>query len=214
MENASKALIMAGGILIALVIIGTLVVSYKSLSQVKQEEMTAAEIEQVAEFNKSLESYNRDSLYGNDVISVINKVENYNKTESNEKGYVKIEMRVSISNEVVGTDHFKAKTYSYTQIRDNYLNLSNKIDNLLSKKYNGRDVSYYQGLTSEQLDSEIQEMKDRGISINEGQLREDVNEYELYSTVLKEFKKKIFDCTDVQYDKKTGRINLLYFKEK
>ena len=42
MENASKALIMAGSVLIALIVIGVLVLAYNNLSSLKQAEEDAS----------------------------------------------------------------------------------------------------------------------------------------------------------------------------
>ena len=52
MENASKALIMAGGVLIALLVIGLLVFFYNNLSGLQSIEQSNDDVEAITEFNK------------------------------------------------------------------------------------------------------------------------------------------------------------------
>ena len=89
MENASKALIMAGGVLIALLIIGILVVFFNNLSDWQKISQTSEEVEQITEFNKQYDVYERN-VYGSELLSIANKIDDYNKRESNNKGYSKI----------------------------------------------------------------------------------------------------------------------------
>ncbi len=73
MENATKALVMAGGILIAIMILAALLYAstYWKIMPEKQDETTAAK--QLSEFNQQYESYDRDALYGTDLVTVLNK---------------------------------------------------------------------------------------------------------------------------------------------
>ena len=52
MENASKALIMAGGVLISLMVIGLLVLFYNNLSGMQKIKTDSETEQQAAEFNK------------------------------------------------------------------------------------------------------------------------------------------------------------------
>ena len=96
MENASKALIMAGEILIGILIIGLLVYGYINISSFNKEKEGTIKTEQLATFNKEYESYNRKLIRGVDVISVINKAIDNNKKYDNEKEY-----NISISFELI-----------------------------------------------------------------------------------------------------------------
>lgn len=73
MENASKALVMAGGVLIAIMVIATLLYAFNTFSILPESEDQSEAVKQLAEFNQQYESYNRDALYGTDLISVLNK---------------------------------------------------------------------------------------------------------------------------------------------
>ena len=77
--NMAQALKLAGGILIALVLISglTIMIGKLSPSQNTLEDIKA--FEQTQAFNKEFEVYDKDIMYGLDVISAINKAASYNK---------------------------------------------------------------------------------------------------------------------------------------
>lgn len=80
MENASKALIIAGGILVGLIIIGLLVIVLTNVGAFNKGAEEIKQSEQIAAFNKQFESYNKQILRGAEVATVINKIRNNNKT--------------------------------------------------------------------------------------------------------------------------------------
>ncbi len=95
MENASKALLIAGGVLMALLIIGTLVYSYRSVGEYFAESENIKLTEQLSAFNNQYESYHRNLLRGTEVISVINKAIDNNNRYSDEPNYnVQIEFEM------------------------------------------------------------------------------------------------------------------------
>ena len=73
MENASKALLMAGGVLIAIIIISLLVRTYGNIGRFQRQQLSAEEAEQLEEFNKEYTKYQGQYVYGTEVITVINK---------------------------------------------------------------------------------------------------------------------------------------------
>lgn len=83
MENASKALLIAGGVLIALLIIGALILMFSNLTAYQQSNSRNVESDQIAEFNKQYETYNRNDVRGSDIYSLVNKVVSYNRTKTN-----------------------------------------------------------------------------------------------------------------------------------
>lgn len=92
MENASKALIMAGSMLIALMILGALLLMFSNLSSYQEVHTQSTREDQVIEFNNQFETYNRTDVRGNDLLSLVNRAINYNRTnsykgtENNDKG--------------------------------------------------------------------------------------------------------------------------------
>ena len=73
MENASRALIMAGSVLLALLIIGLLVFMFNSISGLKQQEANSEQVLKLAEYNKRILTYNRE-LYGPELVSLANLI--------------------------------------------------------------------------------------------------------------------------------------------
>lgn len=82
MENASKALIMAGSVLIAIVIIGALVLMFNNLNNYQQVNTQGDRDAQVIEFNNQYETYNRKNVRGSDLYSLLNRVVDYNRRKS------------------------------------------------------------------------------------------------------------------------------------
>ena len=140
MENASQALLIAGGIFLVIVIITLGVYIFGSLHNFSdmQDQQTAQQ--QIASFNKSFEAYNRSVMYGTDLISVMNKANDHNRAHKES-----IEVKFKIEGTVYTIDDYE-----------------NEIKN---------------------------------------------------SSVLDNFKMKIFKCTYVGYSNETGRVNLMEFEE-
>ena len=51
----------------------------------------------MAQYDKEIESFNRQGLYGSEILSLANLVEDYNKRQSDLKGYKPITLKVSIT---------------------------------------------------------------------------------------------------------------------
>ena len=82
MENASKALLIAGGVLIALIILTSFIVMYGRIANLQEEQEEQIKLEQIAEFNAKYEAYNKRIMYGADVITLMNKVQDNNAKSS------------------------------------------------------------------------------------------------------------------------------------
>ena len=80
MENATKALLIAAGVLIAIMVISALVLMFDRISKVSQTEQDTLVAQQLTEFNREYEAFNRRDLWGEQIISVMNKMlDNNNK---------------------------------------------------------------------------------------------------------------------------------------
>lgn len=82
MENASKALIIAGSVLIALMIIGALLLMFNNLSTYQESNIESTRDSQVVEFNNQYSTYNRTNVRGSDLYSLLNKAVDYNERKS------------------------------------------------------------------------------------------------------------------------------------
>ena len=82
MENASKALVMAGGILIASLVVGALMLMVNQVSYYQKSESTSEKAQQQADFNKEYVQFTYNDLKGYELISLVNKVIDYNRKEA------------------------------------------------------------------------------------------------------------------------------------
>lgn len=87
MENSAKAIIIAGGMFILIMVITLLVVFGRSLSSYMQGQHDKEIVKQVTEFNNKFANYQGTELRGNELISVLNRVIDYNALEAGEYGY-------------------------------------------------------------------------------------------------------------------------------
>lgn len=119
MENASKALLMAGGILIALLIIGMLLLMITNIGDYQRTKDSGAKATQIAKFNRDFERYTDDNgIKGTDIVSLINKIADYNSKQTNNTGkssgstnYVDYTVRMLIT--IRGLEEFNEK-YAYS----------------------------------------------------------------------------------------------------
>lgn len=173
MENASKALIIAGEILIALIIITAIVMGYRSIKGLQTQKSTIEQQEQLSVFNKEYESYNRKLLRGVDVISVMNRAIDNNAKHENEE-YYRINVEFTMKEALT--------YYKYTY------------------KENGKDK------TDIRTKSGIFKV---GQKYNLNNFSEITGDNEAFT----DFKRRIFDCTKMEYGE-SGRVNYILFEER
>ncbi len=108
MENASKALLIAGGVLIAIIIISMFIMMYNRMASIQKAQEEQTKMEQLAAFNAEYEAYNKKVMYGTDVITVINKaIENNNRYSGNEDYIIIVKLdgnEMTSSSSLIGTD--------------------------------------------------------------------------------------------------------------
>ena len=106
MENATKALSIAGAILITIIIIALGVQVYNGIKELPMSEEERLEAEEIEKFNSKFNIYNNKSLYKAEFKSVINKIIDNNKT------YPEYQIKININ----GTD--KADSEAQIWIND------------------------------------------------------------------------------------------------
>lgn len=208
MENASKALMFAGTILITLMVISAVVFMYRDLTSVKRQESENQKVEEIAEFNKSFESYEKD-LKGAQIFSLANKITDYNNKYAGNDGYEAITLTVNVGS--------KENNDGY------YTNLQSEIDSLIKDKYissnylealheakeneNNRDQK-----TSEKAEETKKELnKKLGNKYNKAY--KDVNEdWNKYNNEYKAIKNKKFESNGVTYYS-NGRIRSMTYTQ-
>ena len=142
MENASKALLMAGGILLVMLIIALLIFSWSRFSDFYNRNDELAEIEDISKFNLQFTNYENRDVYGYELISLANKVADYNMRYSdvadakNDEKYNKITMKIDLVSDVYreklckdnsGNLLFKSKVYTVEGIT-NIINMAQNIE--------------------------------------------------------------------------------------
>ena len=213
MENASKALIMAGGMLIALLIIGALVLVFNQIGDYEKAQTSSKKSSQVADFNKELSKYSGDNVKGYDMITLINKAIDFNSKdgstgEANSVDYDK-KITIELTNMKAFTNKygvsgtmtlFKKSEYKNSELIDvikqfnsiqNKYNLTVKQISTLSANYDS--IAFTEKDKQNNPDKKtIKELIGRDLSISQNE----INQYREYS----EFKNSTFKNTDMQYD--------------
>lgn len=79
MDNVSYALKIAGATLIAVLVIALIVIVFQSLSSYQQSQEDAVTRENMGQFNRTFEVYDKSLMYGTDVLSCLNQAESNNQ---------------------------------------------------------------------------------------------------------------------------------------
>lgn len=148
MENATRALTMAGGILIALMILGALFLMFNNLSSYQNQNDTSTKSTQIAEFNNQFEPYNKKDLTLMELHSVYNKVESNNNKNKEYTINMRYEFNDNHEDKNLKTK-FESGNFSAIQEAEKMNSKFNCID----IQYNGVDgrISYieFKDITSE-----------------------------------------------------------------
>lgn len=217
MENASKALIMAGSVLISILIIGALVLTFSQLSQIKQNETNAEDIKKLTEYNKQIEAFNKQ-LYGSEILSLANLIEDYNKRQSDVTGYQPISLNV-YSKKIIGASYIKQTYTSYQNLLNDFNQLEKKVNTTKNKQIYGEKVERLSEMTTEELKTLLAK---RGktqaqIALIIGNSGSDLNiaiaAYQNAKSEMTEFKNKKFLNYKYEYDNSNGRITNITFRE-
>lgn len=101
MENASKALLMAGGVLIGLLVIGALVLMVNQLGSYQKQNVGTEQEKQIAQFNQEFTRFTEQRIDGTDIISLVNKVIDYN-TRSGGVNSLNYDIKITLTINIKG----------------------------------------------------------------------------------------------------------------
>ena len=90
MENALKALVIAGGVLLGVLTITIVIYTFSSASTVSNAQKHQEEMKRLNAWNAEWEAYNRTLLYGSQVLTVCNKAEQNNLEAQNNQYNVQV----------------------------------------------------------------------------------------------------------------------------
>lgn len=222
MENASKALIIAGGILLAMMILALMVYVGTSMTDMAESEDRRTLAEQTEEFNKSYLSYNKSRMYGTDVITVVNKAIEHNKniaTSTDDPYYINVIVKTTEDFKTTGividsSYSSDDKRYEQDMTQEEINQKTEKSSTTFTMNANSSD-GYSLGHWNS---DETELMMNKGIveffeqsKVDEIK-KEGRKTYYIYSA-LTNFKRAIFKCEKVEYNKSTGRIDEMVFTQ-
>lgn len=225
MENATKALVMAGSILISIIIVAILLYAFNVIKQYPEEQEEQAEIEQLSKFNTEYESYNKEKMYGTDIITVLNKANNNNMLYADNEGVYDIDIEIKLLTDIT------ASALIYSPSLDQDGNLDGKIG--FKQTEDEKELPKY---AKKQFDGKLGLMLEKGsftllenvltiknllalsdeIVIYPDEKKDGLDPEWNYTKIdggFKQFKRKLFKCTGVEYSSITGRVNKMYFEE-
>lgn len=207
MENATKALLMAGGILIALMLLVLVVYSVREWGDVQEAQFKEENAQVVAEFNKSYLSYEK-KVYGSELLGLVNKMLDYNVSKDvTVNDYTPMDMKVHING--TADDLFtNNKEYDLEDISER---ITEALDATLDNPaYSNLDSSYWERLAKSSSDWNSFDNLCTALqidpSINRNNLQIAAQEYYKYV----QFKRLKFECTGTTFSD-SGRVASMTF---
>ena len=156
MENASKALIMAGGMLLAILIISLLIYAWSLFSKYQSSQDELSNIEDTAKFNEQFTNYDRNDVQGYEILSLVNKVIDYNYRKSSAAGaknddkypyitiIINLDTQDKIKNNLTkdGTIRlFNSTKYTQSNTTNTFGEIISNMDKIATEQYGGTDYA-------------------------------------------------------------------------
>lgn len=222
MENASRALVIAGGVLLSLIIIGVVMFAYRGITSLQKEKDISLSNEQVSKINEQIEKYTKKSvIYGSEVLSICNAIEDYSRKYPE---YPKITAIIKIKAdgkndvELFFKDEYNDEQYNSTQ------RLKGDYDSAIETRDDKGKISMSNGKTIEELynflktDSQKLDSYYDLYGLNDGEYNVEeilqfLEEYEKYKNCINTFREKRFKAS-VVYSNTTGIIKKIEIQPK
>lgn len=201
MENASRALVISGAVLVAVIIMGFLIYMFHNATEMKNQEINEERQRQIMLFNKEYESYNKKLMRGTDVITVMNMANNYNSKNA-------WDMNKNFGNGGWNSElKIDASVILKSQIVVAKESIKDKISDSVRRIYKDAHINLPEvaNITDITMDTRNQGYKSDDVAYIFVTLDED--------NALKEFKRKFFRCSKLDYSKITGLVNKIEFIE-
>lgn len=233
MDNASKALIMAGGMLLAMLLVALLIYAWSLFSEYQTSQDDLANIENTAKFNEQFTQYDRDDVLGYEILSLVNRVVDYNYRKSNDinaqndEKYTPITIDVYIPDTSVFTEgNVQSQLFKKNQYKQsNTVNQFNPIiqeTTTIESSYGGADSAtrlakaistiYSSTTTEENAIKKFNSLSTKTKVKTMAELNYEKDKlYKYYEYV--QFKRTVFksDSTKIQYDSVSGRVSYMRF---
>ncbi len=215
MENAAKGLLMAGGMLLAVIVISLFIYGYTNVTHLAEADKNKGLLEEIQEYNQQYLAYNKSAMYGTDVISILNLAISNNKL-NNVQNDPDDQLHVDVSFKLE-FDSIETTIYEYTLNNQSKYDVR-KLPTSQNGKYGASNFEFTQGgeysLSNHLqpimsfLEETSNEKKDI-ISVNNNNT---VTKYTITYPGIADFKRKTFKCSEVEYDE-FGRVKKLHFKQ-
>lgn len=241
MENASKALLIAGSVLLTLIVLAIFIYFFTQFHEFPEQQQEAIKQEQIAKFNREYESYNKQKMYGVDVVTVMNKVISNNERYADkisgryllEDNNYFIDVEVTLLSDVISyaTQYIEVedsnglidtKTYNKGTIKglvngkkgqEKTFELGKVFDSKKIKLLEETSFEYFMNNDIEKFFSDAETYKIKLTSGGDVVDKYDEFNYTLVYSGFTDFKRKLFSCTGVEYNPETARVSKIYFKE-
>lgn len=219
MENASRALVIAGGVLLSLIIIGVVMFAYRGITSLQKEKDISLSNEQVSKINEQIEKYTKKSvIYGSEVLSICNAIEDYSRKYPESEGYQKITAIIKIKADGI-KECFEEDEYDNIDILKAY-------DRAIKERDDKGKVTMSNRKTIEELYNLLGtggENHDKlhsyfDLYLNGGKhtfkdILQLLEEYEKYKNCINTFREKEFKAS-VEYSNTTGIIKKIEIQPK
>lgn len=208
MENASKALLMAGGMLIALLVIGALVLMFNQIGDYEKGNQGIKKTSEIAEFNIDFIRYTEGNIKGVDIISLANKVINFNSKNGilNSIDYSKkITLNIDVNDfsKLFGSNSYEIKNYDDNDFMKTIKKFSSLENTYTLSKMDELSSNYDSIVNGNKTIGDILGKK------YDGKLAvKDIEDYREYS----EFKASTFKCKEEPKYHDDGQVKELSFK--
>ena len=221
MENAAEALKLAGELLIGLLLISLFIFVFNRISSIEETKSQQELIQQTTDFNKKFNAFEKSSMYGTDLISVLGLAYANNKSANLEKqmfhrgeidGFYDPEIGSSINIK------FKLKDNIYKTVTTEKYKVTDGINALESRTVEQKGEIFkantWYSLSADNMNV-VKTIKEIVIDGNTTQVK--TKKSGITTTVtttdskgFSEFKKNVFKCTGVDYND-VGRIYCMTF---
>lgn len=222
MENAAEALKLAGELLIGLLLISLFIFVFNRISSIEETKSQQELIQQTTDFNKKFNAFEKNSMYGTDLISVLGLAYANNKSANLEKqmfhrgdidGFYDPEIGSSINIKFkLKDDIYKTVTTEKYKVKDGINTLENRT---VEQKGEIFKANTWYSLSADNMNV-VKTIKEIVIDGNTTQVK--TKKSGITTTVtttdskgFSEFKKNVFKCTGVDYND-VGRIYCMTFE--
>ncbi|MBR3132797.1 MAG: hypothetical protein IKG42_01770 [Clostridia bacterium] len=222
MEDASRALLIAAGVLITVLLLAMLLFVRNSISEYKSAENEAELIKQNKEFNSKYEAYNKSFMYGTDIISVVGMAADnnryyYNEYEDSpdlaEDYFIDIEIQIGsagiVGRRIEYVYDSAEKKYKYKGTYNTDPNNSIRSESKITLKGSSESGSYGNKYNPIQFEDLVK----RADSNPTKKYASDYKSYSITYSWVNDFRRRAFLCEGVEYNGITGRVRKMIFRE-